>query len=120
MKKIQLLVLLSMGLLLLDCQNVEAPKVMGMVPFIDVLTEVRILEGSYAAIVTKPDTIKPYMSAQYDAIFQKYGVDHHTYYQAYEYYLAQPQLMEEIEDSVINRISDRLNALQILDTLVRQ
>jgi hypothetical protein len=120
MRRIQLLLLSSLGVLLLQCQSPEAPKVMAVGSFIDVLTEVRILEGSYAAIVTKPDTIKPYMSAQYDAVFRKFGVDHQTYYQAYEYYLSQPQLMEGIEDSVINRIGDRLNALQIQDTLVRQ
>ena len=79
---------------------------------IDVLTDVRILEGAYSAAVTKPDTLRPYMAKYYDQVFARHGMDYERYYKAYDYYMSRPEIMESIEDSVINRISDRLNSHQ--------
>lgn len=79
---------------------------------VDVLTDVRILEGAYSAAVTKPDTLRPYMSEYYKQVFTRHGLDYEQYYKAYDYYMSRPEMMEAIEDSVINRISDRLNNKQ--------
>ncbi|MEN9640777.1 MAG: hypothetical protein RLZZ262_2646 [Bacteroidota bacterium] len=95
-----------------SCGTPEAEAPLSLPQMIDVLTEVRILEGSYAAIVTKPDTLRPYMSTYYEQIFARHGIDHEKYYKAYDYYMSRPDVMEAIEDSVINRISNQLNNYQ--------
>ena len=99
-------------LFFVSCQEAAAPQVLESHKMIDILTEIRILEGSYSAVVGKPDTLKPYMSKYYQLIFDQYQVSPDFYYQSYDYYMAHPEQMEWIEDSVINRISDRLNRLQ--------
>lgn len=97
---------------LCSCQEPIQEAPLQPAEMINVLTDIRILEGSYAAAVTKPDTLRPYMSKYYDQLFAKHGIDHDRYYKAYDYYMSRPDLMEAIEDSVINRISDRLNKTQ--------
>ena len=97
---------------IVSCREVAAPNVLEAQKMIDILTEIRILEGSYSAVVAKPDTLKPYMSKYYQLIFDQYQVSPDFYYKSYDYYMSHPDQMEWIEDSVINRISDRLNRLQ--------
>jgi hypothetical protein len=99
-------------LLALGCQEREVHAPIDMDKMINVMVDVRTLEGSYSAIVGKPDTIRPLMIGYYDRVFAKHQITHDDYRKALDYYYARPLLMEGIEDSVINRLSDRLNKLQ--------
>jgi Domain of unknown function (DUF4296) len=101
-----------MMLLLASCQDATMPAPLEKSKMVDVMADIRILEGSYAAMVTKPDTLRPYMAKYYAHVFERHHITHEQYIQAYQYYMAQPVEMEAIEDSVINRITAQLNALQ--------
>jgi Domain of unknown function (DUF4296) len=104
-----------MVLLALGCQDQEVQAPIDSDKMINILVDVRTLEGSYSAIVGKPDTVRPLMKGYYDHVFAKHGITHEDYLNALGYYYGRPLLMEGIEDSVINRLSDRLNKLQQRD-----
>jgi hypothetical protein len=73
--------------------------------FVDVMVDVRLLEGAYSARVAKPDTIKPYMNAYYNNLFTKHGISKEQFKTSYAYYLQQENTMVNIEDAVIEKLN---------------
>jgi Domain of unknown function (DUF4296) len=75
-------------------KSVPAPAdLIAQEKFVDVMVDVRLLEGAYSARVAKPDTIKPYMNAYYNNLFTKHGISKEQFKTSYAYYLQQENTM---------------------------
>jgi Domain of unknown function (DUF4296) len=73
--------------------------------FVDVLTDVRLLEASYGTRVGRPDTIGKYMDTYYKMLFDKHGVVKDQFYSSYEYYLKDHENMLLMEDKVLEKLT---------------
>lgn len=73
--------------------------------FVDVLTDVRLLEAAYGARVGRPDTIGKYMDTYYKMVFDKHGIQKEQFFSSYEYYLSQHEKMLLMEDKVLEKLT---------------
>ena len=73
--------------------------------FVDVLTDVRLLEAAYGARVGRPDTIGKYMDTYYKMVFDKHGIQKDQFFSSYEYYLSQHEKMLLMEDKVLEKLT---------------
>lgn len=75
--------------------------------FINMLVDMRLLEGAYAIRYQRVDSTKGLMNAYYDQIFNKYGVDRDVFRNNYLAFSSSTVEMMAIEDSVLARL-DRI------------
>ncbi len=90
------------------CTGKSAPEpayIIAQEKFVDVMVDVRLLEGAYSTRVTKPDTIKNQMSEFYNTIFAKHHITKEQFKSSYTYYLQQANTMANIEDAVIEKLN---------------
>ncbi len=117
-------------LFLVGCQNQDQqtpPK--DLIPqeqFKQILQEVRLLEGAYAAKYTKVDTSAFKIESYYAKLFQEKGITSSQYKTSFSYYSRDPMLMLSIENELVNKFTimqadqDSLNKIQnqlAMDTL---
>ncbi|MFM9985767.1 MAG: DUF4296 domain-containing protein [Flavobacteriales bacterium] len=112
--KIKSVTLLGFALILLttsfvfSCSAPATSAPQNLIPgdkFVDVLTDVRLLEASYGTRVGRPDTIGKYMDTYYKMLFDKHGVLKDQFYSSYEYYLKDHENMLLMEDKVLEKLT---------------
>lgn len=94
--------------LLGSCSQPEAKPPAQLIPeekFVDLLTDVRLLEASYGVRVGRPDTVGKYMDTYYKMLFDKHGVVKEQFTQSYAYYLADHERMLLMEDKVLEKLT---------------
>ncbi|MFN0031392.1 MAG: DUF4296 domain-containing protein [Flavobacteriales bacterium] len=79
--------------------------------FVEVLVDVRLLEGSYSAKVQRPDTIRSKMTGYYQTLFDKHGISKEQFVSSYNYYLQRNAEMIGMEDSVMMRLQSMSKSL---------
>ena len=102
------LVLLCCITMMWSCTQSESKPPAQLIPeekFVDLLTDVRLLEASYGVRVGRPDTIGKYMDTYYKMLFDKHGVVKEQFTQSYAYYLADHERMLLMEDKVLEKLT---------------
>ncbi len=105
---------LALAAILIACEGKPSTVPHDLIPqekFVDVLLDVRLLEGAYSTKVSKPDTIKMKMEAYYQSLFDKHGISKLQFTTSEEYYMKNGSVLLSIEDSVMEKLN-RLNNLQ--------
>lgn len=105
---------LALAAILIACEGKRSTVPPDLIPqekFVDVLFDVRLLEGAYSTKVSKPDTIKMKMEAYYQSLFDKHGISKLQFITSEEYYMKNSNLLLSIEDSVMEKLNS-LNTTQ--------
>jgi Domain of unknown function (DUF4296) len=87
--------------------------------FINMLVDMRLLEGAYAIRYQRVDSTKGLMNAYYDQIFNKYGVDRDVFRNNYLAYSSSTVEMVAIEDSVLARLDRIPIKREVRDTVFK-
>ncbi len=107
-------------------QPIPPPDLIPQEQFKQILGEVRLLEGAYAARYTKVDTSAFKIESYYERLFQEKGITSSQYRTSFGYYSRDTKLMLSIENDLLNKFTimqaeqDSLNKmqnLQLLDSL---
>lgn len=72
--------------------------------FMDVMVDVRLLEGTYTIRYQRIDSTNGLMNAYYDQVFNKHQVTRKDFEDSYVAYSLDSKQMIEIEDSVLARL----------------
>jgi hypothetical protein len=80
--------------------------------FVDVLSQVRLLEAAYSVKFDKVDSTAG-IAFYYKNLFQQQGITKNQFESSYKYYATKQDIMIEIEEKVLEKIS-------ILNTETRQ
>jgi Domain of unknown function (DUF4296) len=80
--------------------------------FVDVLSQVRLLEAAYAVKFDKVDSTAG-IASYYKNLFQQQGITKKQFESSYKYYASKQDIMIEIEEKVLEKLS-------ILNTETRQ
>lgn len=92
------------------CEEQQEPPPSNLLPqekFVEVLTEVQILEGAYTHEFINLDDPDSVMMSHYREIFDRTGVDAASFESSLHYYRLDQELIVEIYDEVIDRITKR-------------
>ena len=103
-----MLFLFLCGSLLLSCNdsdNEVNENIIDKEVFIDILTDVQILESTHQFIKSKNREFDPDFNYQY--LYKEYGVTEEEFILSVNYYSADPKVFEEIYDEVIIRVSEK-------------
>ncbi|MFN6378718.1 MAG: DUF4296 domain-containing protein [Flavobacteriales bacterium] len=94
-------------LTILACSNGQKKKRVASIEknkFMDVMVDVRLLEGTYTIRYQRIDSTNGLMNAYYDQVFNKHQVSRKDFEDSYVAYSLDSKQMIEIEDSVLARL----------------
>lgn len=74
--------------------------------FIAILSDIRLLEGAYTTRYARVDTSALKIESYYLKLFQDHGVSPERFNSSYTWYSADQPKMLEIEEAVVQRITD--------------
>ena len=115
MKNFFLFVLITLAFWISACngnnskQEVVAP--IAQDKFIEVLTDVRLLEATYTLRYQRIDSVGGLMNGYYKQVWEKHKTNQKDFEESYLAYVKNPSVMEVIEDSVITRLQRMSGAL---------
>ncbi len=103
----RIIVLIGILAVLFSCNESKSSKALEAMPkdkFIEVLTDVRLLEGAYTVKYQSIDSSAGALQEYYAQVFQKHQISRKQFEDAFVMYQLEPKLMEEAEDSVLQRL----------------
>lgn len=91
----------------LACSNEQKPEqLIEKDKFVDVLTDVRIMEAAYGVTFSQKDSVKVSMSALYDSLFYSRGITETNFLSSYRYYSRSPEELTSIEEMVMEKLTN--------------
>lgn len=93
--------------LLMACSNEQKP--VGLIEkekFVDVLTDIRIMEAAYGASFNQKDSVKVSIAALYDSLFKTRGITEANFLDSYQYFSRTPNELSSIEDMVMEKLTN--------------
>jgi len=113
------------SVLLIGCSHSDPdPAPIEEAQFIDLLADVRLLEGTYSVMYGEMDRNE--LASFYIQVFTKYGVTDEEFRQSMLHYHTDPDRMVVIEEAVLERLSKMMaderaveDSLNAIDTLVK-
>jgi hypothetical protein len=103
----RIFVFIFMSFTLLACTNDQKKKRIAPIEknkFMDVMVDVRLLEGTYTTRYQRIDSTNGLMNAYYDQVFNKHQVSRKDFEDSYVAYSLDAKQMIEIEDSILARL----------------
>lgn len=96
------------GILLNSCGSgkgdAEGIPPLDEIRFVNVLTDVRLLEGTYTLKYQRMDSAGDILDIYYKQIWEKHGIKQSDFEQSYVLYAKDAAKMESLEDSVLHRL----------------
>lgn len=77
----------------------------GREQFVEILKDVRLLEGAYTTRYAKIDSSAFKIDSYYLKLFSDHGIDRNRFLTSYEFYTSDLELMMAIEDDVIAKLT---------------
>lgn len=90
------------------CTQKQAPPkdILPQDKMVDLLTDIRLLEGAYSIKYQKIDTSALKIDAYFQKLFSDGGVSREQFLNSYKYYAMQDTKMLEMENEVMEKLSE--------------
>ncbi len=86
-------------------QKKQPVDLIGKEQFADILKDIRLLEGAYTSRYAKVDSSAFKIDSYYIKLFSDHGISRDRFLTSYAFYFDDLNLMMEIEDDVINKVT---------------
>jgi hypothetical protein len=90
------------------CVDAKDEPALNKEQMVPLLSDVRILEGLYAARYERMDSVAGTMAALYDSVFKVHNTDKVTFEKAYKWYAVHPDALVEVEEAVLENLNRRI------------
>ncbi len=88
-------------------QNEENRNIISQEQFVNVMVDVRLAESIIRLQRVKGRDTKVVTKQLYSSIFKKYHINFKRFNASVKYYASQPKLMYDIDEKVVERLSDK-------------
>jgi hypothetical protein len=107
------------ALLLIGCRDQKKPAppadLISKEQFIAIMSDIRLLEGAYTTRYARVDTSALKIESYYLKLFQDHSVSPERFNTSYTWYSADQSKMLEIEEAVVQRITE-MQSVVVTDT----
>lgn len=92
---------------LFSCSDDQKPK--GLIEkerFVEVLTDIRIMEAAYGVSFKQKDSVKVSINALYDSLFKSNNLSKEQFLDSYRFYSETANELSSIEDMVMEKLTN--------------